>query len=222
MHQWQGQFLKEGTLAEKVQQEKIRRMALRDRNHPSLLIHNLSNEDNYWGPEREKAMKTIHALNPAVFVCNASGHSAPGNVGAKRYHHAQPSGPNRHIRPYEHEIRLDYQDDHTVGSTALFNEFTLRSHGKNADKDLFYFGEVFCNTGPANWWLVAQQAREAPAGSYDLLSFATNAEKIGRAFGDWNLSGVGSCIPMGVWRNGSWRTIPPMGSPSMAGRLIRM
>ena len=101
-------------------QEKVRRMALRDRNHPSLLIHNLSNEDNYWGPIREKAMLTINQINPAVLVSNSSGHAGSGEIqNMIPYKHAQPSGPVNHIRPYENTIRNDFQDDHTVGSTAF-------------------------------------------------------------------------------------------------------
>ncbi len=192
MHQWQGEFVKKGFLPEKVMQEKIRRMALRARNHPSLLIHNLSNEDNYWGPERETALKTINRINPAIFVGNASGHSAHGDVpGRIPYGHAQPSGPVSHIRPYETAIRMDFQDDHTVGSTALFSELALRSHQKDASKDLFYFGEVYSHTGPANWWQIVEQAGETP-GSYDLLSSKENHDKLGRAFTEWNLADIGS------------------------------
>jgi hypothetical protein len=192
LHQWQGgDPIEPGTLADKVIQEKVRRMALRDRNHPSLLIHNLSNEDNFWGATREQAMNTIHALNPAVFVCNASGGGGPGYVGPV-YEHAQPSGPVKHIRPYETEIRTDYQDDHTVGSTGRFHEFALRSHSKDPGNELFYYGEVFCHTGPANWWLMVEQEKESPAGSYDASSFKDEHDRIQKAFTDWNLSEVGS------------------------------
>ncbi len=189
LHQWQGDApIVAGTLADKILQEKIRRMVLRDRNHPSLLIHNLSNEDNCWDATRAQAMATVHSLNPAIMVCNASGHAAPGDVGAVGYFHAQPSGPDNHIRPYEDKIRRDYQDDHTVGSTAAFSETTFQSHRKDAGHDLFYYGEVFCHTGPANWWLVREQQRESPAGSYDASSFQLNHDKIEKAFSDWNLA----------------------------------
>ena len=195
MHQWQGEFLAQGTLAEKVMQEKIRRMALRDRNHPSLLMYNLSNEDNYWGPERETALKEINKINPAVFVSNASGHvgseGRPPPGGAKKYRHAQPSGPNCHIRPYETAIRNDFEDDHTVGSTARFDEFVFSSHMKDAGKNLFYYGEVFCHTGPANWWMIARQTNES-AGSYDLLSSQENHDEIDKAFTEWSLASTGS------------------------------
>ncbi len=196
-HQFQGNDpIEEGTLADKLIQEKIRRMVLRDRNHPCLLIHNLSNEDNFWGPIREKAMLTIHELNPAIMVCNTSGHSAkrvdiPGRI---PYDHAQPSGYVYHIRPYEDSIRKDYQDDHTVGSTPFFEESIFNSHLKDPGTDLLYFGEVFCHTGPANWWLVSEQQKETPAGSYDNLSFKSNHDKIEKAFEEWNLSGMGPGI----------------------------
>ena len=193
LHQWQGgQPIVAGSLADKVIQEKIRRMTLRDRNHPSLLIQNLSNEDNRWDATRKQAMATIHSLNPAILVCNASGHSGEGNVGAVYYFHAQPSGPDNHIRPYEDNIRHDFQDDHTVGSTSAFSETTFQSHLKDAGKDLFYYGEVFCHTGPANWWLVVEQEKESPIGSYDASSYQLNHDKIEKAFTDWNLGQVGS------------------------------
>jgi len=196
MHQWQGKEpIIEGSFAERVLQEKIRRMAFRGRNHPSLLIHNLSNEDNFWGPVREKAMWAIHNINPAVLVTNASGHSAKGEIkGRVRYKHAQPSGLNNHIRPYENAIRDDFQDDHTVGSLPRFDEFTLQSHSKNAGNDLFYFGEVFCYCGPANWWKTAEQQKQLNAGSYDNSTFLINHNKIEKAFSDWNLSKSGSRV----------------------------
>lgn len=193
LHQWQitsGHAIKAGTLEDKLIQEKVRRMALRGRNHPSLLIHNLSNEDNYWGPEREQALRTIHALNPAIFVCNASGDTTGKYGGGRNW---QPSGPDSHFRPYETAIRKDCQDDHTVGcNTPLFDENILRSHSRVPGQDLFYYGEVFCHTGPPNWWLAAEQAKEAPQGSYDLGSYDGNQAKIARAFADWNLSTAGS------------------------------
>lgn len=195
MHQWQGDNLEAGTLADKVIQEKIRRMAVRDRNHPSLLIHNLSNEDNYWGEIRERAMRAVREINPGVMVCNASGHSAPVSAGIvpgrKGYGHDQASGPDHYMRPYETEIRDDYQDDHTVGSKALFDEYVLQSHSRPTGNNLFYFGEVFCFTGPANWWLTTEQAAETK-GSYDAESFKLNHDKIAKAFTDWNLATIGS------------------------------
>ena len=196
LHQWQGDDpVKEGSLSAKLLQEKVRRMALRDRNHPSLLIHNLSNEDNYWGPIREKAMLTINQINPAVLVSNSSGHAGSGEIqNMIPYKHAQPSGPVNHIRPYENTIRNDFQDDHTVGSTAFFDESSFNIHTKNPGKDLLYFGEVFCHTGPANWWLVAEQQKESTAGSYDNSTFEINHNKIEKAFIEWNLSKVGSRI----------------------------
>lgn len=196
MHQLQGKEpIIEGSFADRVLQEKIRRMAFRGRNHPSLLIHNLSNEDNFWGPIREKAMRAIHTINPAVLVTNASGHAAKGEVkGRVPYKHAQPSGINNHIRPYENTIREDFQDDHTVGSEPRFDEYTLQSHSKNAGNDLFYFGEVFCYTGPANWWKTAEQQKQLNAGSYDNSSFQMNHDKIEKAFSDWNLSKFGSKV----------------------------
>ena len=194
LHQWQigaGGAIQAGTLADKVIQEKVRRMALRGRNHPSLLIHNLSNEDNFWGPQREQALRTIHDLNPSIFVCNASGDTT-GKYGSGR--NWQPSGPNSHFRPYETAIRKDYQDDHTVGChTPLFDESILKSHSRVPGKDLFYYGEVFCHTGPPNWWLTTEQAPQSPAGSYDLATtYAGNHAKITKAFTDWNLGTAGS------------------------------
>jgi hypothetical protein len=81
-----------------------------------------------------------------------------------------------------------------VGSLPRFDEFTLQSHSKNAGNDLFYFGEVFCYCGPANWWKTAEQQKQLNAGSYDNSTFLINHNKIEKAFSDWNLSKSGSRV----------------------------
>jgi len=196
LHQWQGDDpIIEGTLADKIIQEKVRRMVLRDRNHPSLVIHNLSNEDNCWDKVREKALNTIHSLDPSTFVSNSSGDTSGKYGKGPRW---QPSGPNNHFRPYEAQMRSDFQDDHTVGSSAMFDEYALTSHAREPDSDLFYYGEVYCYTGPANWWLVAEQQGESQKGlsgaleSYDDSAYRINHDKTGRAFSRWNLGSCGS------------------------------
>jgi len=196
LHQWQGDDpIMEGTLADKIIQEKVRRMVLRDRNHPSLLIHNLSNEDNCWDNVRAKALSTIHSLDPSTMACNSSGDTSGKYGGGPRL---QPSGPDNHFRPYETQMRSDYQDDHTVGSSAMFDEYALTSHAREPGNDLFYYGEVYCYTGPANWWLVAEQQKEARRNlanaieSYDQIAYSINHDKIDRAFSNWNLSSCGS------------------------------
>ncbi len=65
--------IEDGTLAGGMMEEKIRRMVLRDRNHPSLFMYSLSNENSFWSPLRERVMRNVSALDPTRLVINTSG-----------------------------------------------------------------------------------------------------------------------------------------------------
>ena len=182
----QGYTVPDGTFMGRIMEEKCRRMAIRDRNHPSLIIHNLCNEDNYWNPLRERVMRTIHAINPGVMVCNSSG----GYI----YDIFQNSSSNRipHIRPYEMEIREDYEDNHTVEEhRGIFYEPFLFAHPYEANS-LQYWGEVHCYGGPDNWFATA--ADLAGRKNWDQGYFAPMAEKIRQYFTDNDLAHCGSGI----------------------------
>ncbi len=174
-----GNNVPDGSFAAKVMIEKCRRMFIRDRNHPSLLIYNLCNEDKGWNETRKAAMLLARDLDGTRFVSNTSG--------SKRR-------PINHVRPYETVIRTDFRDDHTVQSHSRFSEKDLLSHQEQFPSNLVYWGEVRCYTGPANWVDVAGDQTARPDGrpGYDVNLYAPMAGKIAAYYRDCRLSKIGS------------------------------
>jgi len=70
-----------------------------------------------------KVMTAMHDLDDTKMIVNQSG-GVPGG----------PSGDIPHMRPYEHFIRADYMDDHTVGAESRFSELDFASHRSAVDR----------------------------------------------------------------------------------------
>lgn len=172
----------DGSFAGKLMEEKCRRMFLRDRNHPSLVMFCLANESNTWGPLRERVMRMASDLDGSRLVTNTSGANAFGG------------GDIWHIRPYETEIRKDYWDDHTVESKGRFQESDLLAHQEAVPDHVQYFGEVRCYTGPDNQPEIVAMQKQLPDGrpGYDLNAFAPMAGQIENYFNECHVASVGS------------------------------
>ena len=138
--------------------EKFERMVKRDRNHPSVIVFDISNESSAYSYPHKRIFDDFPALDGTRLLVNQSG----GQYG-------DASGWVPHLRPYENRPRLDLIDDHTVKSLSRFQESDLLSHRDPAMQAIRYWGEVRCYAGPDNYYLLAQ----APdSGSYDAQSFA--------------------------------------------------
>jgi beta-galactosidase len=163
--------------------EKIRRMVIRDRNHPSLLMYNLSNEDHTWSAAREAALRLVHDLDNSRPVVNSSG---------------VPPDPTPHFRPYENKIRRDFRDQHTAGNRgARYNDedFYQATHRREDYKDcIYYLGEVNSTTGPSNWFKVYESIlpNKNKRPGYDLNIYEENHDKIVEGFTNWRLGEFGS------------------------------
>ncbi len=180
----QGYKVSDSSFTGKIMEEKSIRMAVRDRNHPSLIMHNLCNEDNYWNSLRERVMKTIHTLNPTVMVSNSSG----GYI--FDIFQGTPSNKINHIRPYENTIRNDYEDNHTVeehGGVAWEPFLSAHSYETN---NLQYWGEVHCYGGPDNYFATADMLNGKP--NWDAGFYKPLHDKILDYFKENNLSECGS------------------------------
>jgi len=174
--------IEQSELAVALMMEKVHRMVIRNRNHPSVVMVCLANEDDVFTPSRQKALKMANELNNSVFVYNSSGWIAEPN-----------------IRPYTSEVRHDFYDEHTVKSDARFRDdqelvyWSHRKHKSMPEKKMkelpFYWGEVRCFTGPANYYLLHEQALRHPVGTgYDFNLNKILHAKIGKAFKEWNLA----------------------------------
>ena len=142
--------------------EKFERMVKRDRNHPSVIIFDISNESSAYSYPHKRIFDEFPALDGTRLVVNQSG----GQYG-------DASGWVPHLRPYENRPRLDLIDDHTVNSQSRFQESDLLSHRAPAMQAIRYWGEVRCYAGPDNYYLLAQAPE---SGSYDAQSLAPLAK----------------------------------------------
>lgn len=163
--------------------ERIRRMVIRDRNHPSVLIYTLANEDNVWSLPREHAMRLIQQLDDSRLIVNSSGGNGGGYMDG-----------THHLRPYEKEIRTDYCDHHTVYAGVYFNDMDLNltfnerthenknhiDHYTESDSTIVYWGEVRCFPGVFNTNLIYHQNKGE--GGYDLNLYRSQALKIDDIF----------------------------------------
>jgi hypothetical protein len=130
--------------------EKLRRMVIRDRNHPSLLFYNLCNEDMGWNDARKTGLTMVAALDGTRLVTNSSGSGLGNDKDRMQYH----------IRPYETEIRQDYMDNHTAGSDTCLNENDFNMHNPGDGTFPHYWGEVKSYCAPDDW---TETARSLPA-----------------------------------------------------------
>lgn len=163
--------------------EKIRRMIKRDRNHASVIIYSLSNEDFNFYSTREEAMRLINEMDDSRLIINTSGpHNAIFNI--------------EHIRPHESEIRRDYLDRHTAYNRSPRygdDDFYQEKHRDVKYEDRPYFlGEVNSVAGPENWYKSYQDILASGKVGYDTNIYKTNHDKIADGFERWNLSSVGS------------------------------
>ncbi|WP_234042070.1 glycoside hydrolase family 2 protein [Persicirhabdus sediminis] len=192
LHAEPGGFRDGNAWTDKINVERCRRMALRDRNHPSVMMYCLMNESNVWTPAREEALREINRIDPTRLIINTSGSQFPerGQTDYEKFH-------IKHIRPYETEIRDDYLDVHNAGNTGgRFPETdffaTTRMHVP--DKP-FFAGEVISSTGPRNWVETMEMRDRLPGpkrDGFDANIYVENHKKQVAGFTDWNLSEVGS------------------------------
>ncbi|MFI3322685.1 MAG: glycoside hydrolase family 2 TIM barrel-domain containing protein [Rikenellaceae bacterium] len=159
--------------------EKIRRMVIRDRNHPSLIIYNLSNEDNRYYATRREALELINKLDNSRLITNTSGGHIEGNSIA-------------HIRPYQSEIRVDFLDIHTAFnrfSRYDDSDFYQDEHRTVEFTDRPYFlGEVNSVTAPSNWYKTYKDIQSTQKVGYDTNIYKENHDKIRDNFDLWQLS----------------------------------
>ncbi len=145
-------------------------------------------------------MADMHSLDDSKLIINQSG-GVPGG----------PAGPIPHIRPYGKKFRLDYMDDHTVGSESRFQEADLFLHRTPEDiyKDgsygrinplshdnIVYWGEVRCYAGPDNWYKLVEQASSFRPGrtGYGAETSRPLAQKVRKFFDLNDLSNNGSRV----------------------------
>jgi hypothetical protein len=185
-------------------EEKLRRMVTRDRNHPSLLMITMCNEDKEYTDYRKKVLKIAHDLDSSKYVINSSGTNnfawaiefVLNTIQQKKTYSASDKkvikeGTQYNYRPYSDKVDMNHVDIHTVDSGSMFDEGILSSHSIINERPIRYWGEVACYCGPSNWYKITEDAKELPApkGSYDLSIYESMHNKIEDCFQRWNLKG---------------------------------
>jgi len=165
------------TFIVRFMREKIKRMIVRARNHPGMLIYSLSNEDYGWSPWRRDYMLMINQMDDSRFVVNSSGYDARLNF---------------HIKPYKKEIEKDYIDEHTVGSGSQFLEDHFNSHYPHVDTVYSFYGEVACYTGPPSVVSLVEQANMNRG--FDLNLYTPLYQKIQEIFYSCKMDENGSGV----------------------------
>ena len=189
----QGYCINDNTLAATLMTEKVRRMVIRDRNHPSLIVYNLCNEDNGWNTLRERVLKMVADLDGTRLVINTSGAEVRPLADKNRPYLTW------HFRPYETVMRSDFVDRHNAGNGGeRFNDrdFHTPTHREQLLGVAYYPGEVMSTTGPVNWYRTVEDLKEFGKSrpGYDANIYTMNHAKTADGFAKWRMNQFGSRV----------------------------
>ena len=171
----------ESEFARKYEKEKIRRMVLRDRNHPSLIIYCIQNEQVKVSPDHPYAkdiMDLVHKLDPTrVLLLKSAWSGTP----------PEKLGPEFGQRmsfylPYDDTYYRDdgtgwcgWYDQHTVGGPGIYRDSLYKSpqdfsHRSDNKEEIVFWGEVLGVGTPDNLGVIHKFYRENPGiGGYNKL-----------------------------------------------------
>jgi len=136
----------QGDLAAGLIREKLRRMVIRDRSHPSLIINNLQNELGSAPSDLDhELLHMVHELDPSrhltysspVFSDNVYGGQCP----------KEPAPIKTFMKPYDHNLYTQgWWDEHHAGSPGCYCAPMYRSvdtyrRYTNHKKEIVFYGE---------------------------------------------------------------------------------
>ncbi|WP_105617762.1 glycoside hydrolase family 2 protein [Vallitalea okinawensis] len=183
---------------------RLERMIKRDRNHPSLLIYTMANEDKKFTDYRAKVLQLANELDDSRFIINSSGSNAwPSflNLLGSFMKHSITCAPERRVvkhfshynyKPYSSQLEKDHVDCHTVNASDRFEEEIFESHQVKKTRPTRYWGEVGCYCGPANWYDVCEDQKNLPDGreGYDNNIYQGMHDKLEANYDKWHLEGT--------------------------------
>jgi beta-galactosidase len=166
-----------GPLAAAMAREKLLRMVRRDRNHPSLVIYNMINEDNYAAvPEglarRERDLADAHAIDPSRTINMTSAWAKPG--------FDVPDEVKLQARPFDATLhRSGWYDFHHAGGPAVWMQSFYRGptdyYNRTDDKaEIVFWGEEGAISTPPRLEKIKAELEHAPQLGWD-----------GRMYLDW-------------------------------------
>lgn len=124
--------------------EKLLRMVKRDRNHPSLVIYNMINEDGAARPDnlarRERDLQAAHAIDPSRSITRTSAWALKQGINA-------PDEFKLHMRPFDGTVhRTGWYDFHHAGGPAVWMQSLYKGpseyYNRTKDKEeIVFWGE---------------------------------------------------------------------------------
>lgn len=131
-------------MAAAMGREKLLRMVKRDRNHPSVVIYNMINEDGTANPanlaRRERDLQDAHALDPSRSITRTSAWAGKPDIQA-------PDEIKLHMRPFDTTVhRTGWYDFHHAGGPAVWMQSLYESpsdyYNRTTDREeIVFWGE---------------------------------------------------------------------------------
>lgn len=147
-------------LAFALAREKLLRMVRRDRNHPSLVIVNMINEEQKAPAERHrKDMADAHRLDPTRLITYTSGWAKDGDDPIKL-----------HMRPYDgRQYTRGWYDYHHATGPGVYRDESYRGpreHGWHTDnwEEIVFWGEEGANAAPPRLERIQEALEGRPNG----------------------------------------------------------
>lgn len=140
--------------------EKLLRMVKRDRNHPSLVIYNLINEETAPPEERHRRDLTdAHRIDPTRIITYTSGWAKQGDDPVKL-----------HMRPYDDRQHVNgWYDYHNAAGPGSYQDRFYNGpadHARYTDnsQEIVFWGEEGANATPPRLERIVQQLEGQPDG----------------------------------------------------------
>jgi hypothetical protein len=173
---------KDDPFAQALSREKLLRMVKRDRNHPSLVIYNMINEQwDKWGAGtntslldvHRRDLRDAHALDPSRTILYAS-------AWAGRFPDPRNDPAKMHMRPFETSVSMSgWFDYHRAGGSDLWRQEFYRDpahhYGLTTNAgEIVYWGEEGAVSTPPRLGLIEEELRGVTNPGWD-----------GRIYRDW-------------------------------------
>ena len=169
----------ESEFARNYEKEKIRRMVLRDRNHPSLVIYCIQNEQVKVPPDNpyvKEIMNLVHKLDPTrIVILKSAWSEAPPSSFGPEYGQGMSF-----FLPYDDTYYHDdgtgwcgWYDQHTVGGPGIYRDSLYNSpddfsHRSDNKGEIVFWGEVLGIGTPDNLGAIHKFYQENPGiGGYN-------------------------------------------------------
>jgi hypothetical protein len=157
-------------MAAALGREKLLRMVRRDRNHPSLVIVNMINEDGPASPanlaRRERDLEDAHALDPSRTITRTSAWASKPDIDTS-------DELKLHVRPFDDRVyRTGWYDFHHAGGPAVWLQSLYKSpvdyYNRTTDRaEIVFWGEEGAISTPPRLDKIKAEIERAPRLGWD-------------------------------------------------------